>query len=125
MAVDVPTIHPRADFPAREGPKCRDIIGPRPGGWTEPAIMEWELRAESWSDWHPHVEYNFVLEGRLFVESGGVTVEARSGDLVSVPAGAVGRYWAPEYARLLAIYGPNDGRPSRPIEYRKLADEPG
>lgn len=87
--------------------------------------MEWELSGESWTDWHPHVEYNYVLDGHLFVESGGVTVEARSGDLVSVPANTQGRYWAPQYARMLAIYGPNRGEPSKAIEYRKLsADEP-
>jgi ethanolamine utilization protein EutQ (cupin superfamily) len=125
-ASDAPTLYARADLAGRDGPGCRDIIAAQPGGWTEPAIMEWELRAESWTDWHPHVEYNYVLDGQLFVESGGVTVEARSGDVVSVPAGTVGRYWAPGYARLLAIYGPNRGQPSREIDYRKLAvdDQP-
>ena len=39
--------------------------------------MEWELKGESWTDWHPHIEYNFVIDGQLFVESGGVTVEAQ------------------------------------------------
>jgi quercetin dioxygenase-like cupin family protein len=102
-------------------PRCRDIVAPQPGGWTEPAIMEWELTAESWADWHPHAEYNYVIAGTLFVESGGVTVEAHAGDLVRVPPGVAGRYWAPDYARMLAIYGPNDGRPSREIEYRRLA----
>ena len=62
-----------------------------------PALFEWELTSESWTDEHPHSEYNFVIEGQLFVESGGVTVEAHAGDVVQVPAGAVGRYWAPKY----------------------------
>ena len=26
---------------------------------------------------------------------------------MQVPAGCTGRYWAPEYARMLAVYGPN------------------
>jgi quercetin dioxygenase-like cupin family protein len=90
------------------------------GGWTEPALFEWELTAESWTDEHPHSEYNFVIEGQLFVESGGVTVEAHTGDVVRVPAGAVGRYWAPKYARLLAIYGPSNGGASRSLGYEKL-----
>ena len=61
----------------------------------------WELTAESWTDEHPHSEYNFVIEGQLFVECGGVTVEAQTGDVVRVPAGAVGRYWAPKYASII------------------------
>ena len=124
-SADAPVLHARGDLErgdaGGDAPGCRDIIAAQRDGWTEPAIMEWELKAESWTDWHPHVEYNFVIDGHLYVESGGVTVEARAGDLVSVPAGTVGRYWAPSYARLLAIYGPNPGLPSRQLEYRKLA----
>lgn len=37
-----------------------------------------------------------------------------------VPAGAAGRYWAPKYARLLAIYGPSKGELSRRLSYEKL-----
>jgi mannose-6-phosphate isomerase-like protein (cupin superfamily) len=103
-------------------PKCRVIIPPVQGGWSEPALFEWELTAESWTDEHPHSEYNFVIEGQLFAESGGVTVEAHAGDVVRVPAGAVGRYWAPKYARLLSIYGPSEGGPSRNLGYEKLTD---
>ena len=91
------------------------------GGRSEPALFEWELTAESWTDQHPHSEYNFVIEGELYVESGGVTLEARTGDVVRVPAGAVGKYWAPKYARLLAIYGPSKGGPSRTLGYEKLS----
>jgi ethanolamine utilization protein EutQ (cupin superfamily) len=83
-------------------------------------LSEWELSAESWTDQHPHSEYNFVIEGQLFVESDGVTVEAQAGDVVRVPAGAVGRYWAPTYARLLAIYGPSKGEPSKSLGYERL-----
>ena len=105
----------------RSGPKCRAIIPPAKGGWSEPALFEWELRAEAWTDEHPHSEYNFVIEGQLFVESGGVTVEAQAGDVVQVPAGAVGRYSAPRYARLLAIYGPRKGGSSRKLSDEKLS----
>lgn len=123
MAEDVnaPTKYSRGDSSGRGKPKCRTIIAPLPGGWSEPALFEWELTAESWSDEHPHSEYNFVIEGQLFVESGGVTVEAQAGDVVRVPAGAVGRYWAPTYARLLAIYGPSAGGGSRRVGYEKLS----
>jgi len=83
-------------------------------------LFEWELTAESWTDEHPHSEYNFVIEGQLLVESGGVTVEAQAGDVVRVPAGTVGTYWAPKYARLLAIYGPSRGGSSKSLGYEKL-----
>jgi quercetin dioxygenase-like cupin family protein len=119
-----PEKFPRVEFVARSGPNCRTIIPPQQGGWTEPAVFEWELRAESWTDEHPHTEYNFVIEGVLFVESEGVTVEAHAGDLVRVPAGVAGRYWAPAYARLLAIYGPSNGEPSRRLAYENLG-KPG
>jgi mannose-6-phosphate isomerase-like protein (cupin superfamily) len=119
-AAEAPTKFPKGEFVERSGPNCRTIIAPARGGWTEPAVFEWELQAESWTDEHPHTEYNYVIEGQVFVESGGVTVEGRAGDLVRVPAGVVGRYWAPTYARLLAIYGPSKGEPSRRLGYVKL-----
>ena len=114
-----PTKFSRTDLSGHDKPKCRVIKPPVPGGWSEPALFEWELTSESWTDEHPHSEYNFVIEGQLFVESGGVTVEAQTGDVVRVPAGAAGRYWAPKYARLLAIYGPSTGGPSRRLAYEK------
>ena len=106
-----PRLYP-APADAADRLACRDILPPEHADAAEPAFFEWELRADSWTDQHPHTEYNYVIEGQLFVESGGVTVEARAGDLVLVPAGAVGRYWTPTYVRLLAIYGPRaDGQP--------------
>jgi len=122
MANDAPTKFSRADLTGEDEPKCRVITPPVQRGWSEPVLFEWQLTAESWTDQHPHSEYNFVIEGRLFVESGGVTVEAQAGDVVRVPAGAVGRYWAPRYARLLAIYGPSNGEPSKSVCYEKLDD---
>jgi hypothetical protein len=110
----------RTDLSPVEEPRCRTITPPPQGGWSEPVLSEWELRAESWTDQHPHTEYTFVIEGHVFIESGGVTVEARAGDVVCVPAGVIGRYWAPAYARLLAIYGPSDGGVSRSLGYEKL-----
>lgn len=121
-AASTPTKFVRADLSGHEEPKCRTIVPPVRGSWSEPVLFEWELTAESWTDQHPHSEYNFVIEGQLFVESGGVTVEAQAGEVVRVPAGAVGKYWAPKYARLLAIYGPSDGGPSRSLGYEKLSD---
>lgn len=120
-AASAPMKVSRADTSGHDNPKCRVIMPPAPGGWSEPALFEWELTAESWTDQHPHSETNYVIEGQLFVESGGVTVEAQAGDVVRVPAGAVGKYWAPKYARLLAIYGPSDGGPSRRLGYEKLS----
>jgi mannose-6-phosphate isomerase-like protein (cupin superfamily) len=121
---EAPSKFPRTEFADRERrPKCRAIIPPAAGGWSEPVLFEWELTAESWADRHPHSEYNFVIEGQLFVESGGVTVEAHAGDVVRVPPGAAGRYWAPKYARLIAIYGPSEGEPSEHLGYEKLPSQ--
>lgn len=119
-AASAPRKFPRTDLIGDGKPRCRAIIPPPEGGWSEPALHEWELRAESWIDEHPHSEYNFVIEGLLYVECGGVTVEAQAGDVVHVPAGTAGRYWAPKYARLLAIYGPSQGGPSKALAYQKL-----
>jgi mannose-6-phosphate isomerase-like protein (cupin superfamily) len=120
-AARIPTKFPKAEVTPRGGlPNCRSIVAPAPEGWTEPALFEWELRGESWTDEHPHTEYNYVIEGQLFVAAGGVTVEAGAGDTVRVPPGAVGKYWAPVYARMLAIYGPSDGGASRKLGYEKL-----
>jgi mannose-6-phosphate isomerase-like protein (cupin superfamily) len=120
-AASIPTKFARGDLTGQDRPKCRVIMPPLKGGWSEPAMFEWELNAESWTDEHPHSEYNFVIEGQLFVESGGVTIEAQTGDVVRVPGGAVGKYWAPKYARLLAIYGPSNGDPSKTLGYQKLS----
>ena len=92
----------------------RAIYGLTSGPRNTAAFMEWELRAATWTDTHPHDEYNFVLDGELHVTSGGATVVARPGDLVRVEAGERGSYCAPVYARMLAEYDPNpDGAPSR------------
>jgi quercetin dioxygenase-like cupin family protein len=91
-----------------ERPRSHALVPPAaPGVPQQVAIMEWELRGESWTDEHPHDEFNYVLEGRLFVECDGTTEEAGTGDVVQVPAGSVGRYWAPDHARMVAVYGPN------------------
>lgn len=104
-----------------EGPKGRWFTKPLPEGWTEPVIVEWELTAEVWTDRHEHDEYAYVIEGQLFVESDGVTVELNTGDMVCVPAGAIGRYWAPKYARMLGIYSPNPkGSPTTHMSFTRL-----
>lgn len=52
-------------------------------------------------------------EGELHVSCGEDLVVARPGDLVRVPAGVEGRYFAPVHARMLAVYDHNpDGAPS-------------
>ncbi len=71
--------------------------------------MEWELAAAQWTDEHPYDEYNFVLEGELHVETNGEIAIARVGDLVRVTANSQGRYFAPQHARMLAIYDRNPG----------------
>jgi ethanolamine utilization protein EutQ (cupin superfamily) len=99
----------------------RTIIAPDPGGWSGVALMEWELTAAEWTDRHPHEEINFILDGELHVEVGDQVVIARAGDTVRVEAGSTGRYFAPAYARMLAIYGPNpDGAESDSFNYRQL-----
>lgn len=116
-----PTIWRREPLADDGGPKSRWFTRPAAEGWTQPVIMEWELTGESWTDEHAHDEYAYVLEGTLFVESGGVTVEAGVGDMVRVPAGAVGRYFAPDHARILGIYAPNpDGAPMKPLGFEKI-----
>jgi uncharacterized cupin superfamily protein len=110
-------LHAKADMP---GIRSRRMIDPA-GAWDEIALSEWELTAAGWSDQHPHTETNVVLEGELHVESGGVTVVGKAGDTMKVPAGEVGRYWAPRHARMVAIYGPNpEGRETKVLDYWEL-----
>lgn len=100
------------------GARSRWIIPPRPEGWDGFVLSEWELTAAGFSDHHPHVEVNVVVEGELHVEANGVEVVAGVGDTVHTPAGAVGRYWAPNHARMIAIYGHNpEGLPTEYLEY--------
>jgi quercetin dioxygenase-like cupin family protein len=83
------------------------IIPPRRDGWDQLALGEWELRAAGFGDCHPHDEVNYVLEGTLEVDCGGHQVVAHVGDVVRVPANEPAYYYAPEYARMIYIYGPN------------------
>jgi len=124
LSEHAPEVFPKNTFAEDRAPRCRTIIAPLKDGWPEIAMFEWELSSESWTDRHPHSEYNFVIEGHLFVQSGGVTVEARTGDVVKVPKDATGKYWTPSYARLLAIYGPSNGGASERLGYAKLKEMP-
>lgn len=99
-------------FTSVHGPRMRTrwIRPPDPAGWADVAVSEWELRAAGWSDRHPFSETNIVVAGELHVScDDGPTVIAGPGDTVVVAAGVTGRYWAPEYARMYGIYGPNPG----------------
>lgn len=101
--------------------RSRWVLEPTGETWDGFALSEWELTAAGWSDRHPHTETNIVLDGELHVESGGNVVVAVAGDTVTVPAGEVGRYWAPVHARMMAIYGPNpSGDPSEDLGYWEL-----
>jgi mannose-6-phosphate isomerase-like protein (cupin superfamily) len=118
---DAPLKYPKQPLVGDNGPGLHWITHPDPKGWTAPVLVEWELRGETWTDEHAHDEYAYVLEGRLFVESAGVTVEATTGDTVCVPGGSIGRYYAPDYARILGIYGPNPtGGGTRLLHFGKL-----
>lgn len=111
----------RTDLISKGGPRNRWFTAPSAEGWTEPVIVEWELAGELWTDQHVHDEYAYVLEGQLFVECDGVTVEAKMGDMVCVPAGSIGRYWAPTYARMLGVYGDNPtGSPTTNATFKRL-----
>jgi quercetin dioxygenase-like cupin family protein len=101
--------------------RARWIVPPTRDGWKSTAISEWELTRAGFSDRHPHDESAFVLEGELHVEVDGQTVIARAGDYVTVPASTTGRYWAPQYAKMLGIYGPNpDGLQSEYYDYWEI-----
>jgi quercetin dioxygenase-like cupin family protein len=105
------------------GLRYRWIVPPSPEGWTYAPVSEWELIKAGMSDFHPHDENAFVLEGELYVETNGQVIVARAGDYATVPAGTIGRYWAPEYARMLSVYGPNpSGTKSEYIEYWDITD---
>ena len=103
-----PQLYPAGALTAAPGrPASHHLIAPDPAGWSQIALVEWELRGQAWADTHPHDEYNYVLDGVLLVSCDGETVEVPAGSAVRVPAGGTGHYWAPEHARMLAIYGPN------------------
>ena len=103
-----------SDWP---GMRSRWIVPPRPEGWSDFVFSEWELEAATWTDLHHHDELNFVVEGELEVESEGTTVVARPGDTVIVKAGHLGRYTAHTYARMVAVYGPNPGKPDEHFSF--------
>jgi uncharacterized cupin superfamily protein len=100
---------------------CRFINADPVGKWDDFRLSEWELTACGWEDFHPHTETNFVLKGELHVESEGKTVILGPGDSARVNPGQLGRYWAPVYAHMVTIYGPNpEGLESDSFRYFEL-----
>jgi mannose-6-phosphate isomerase-like protein (cupin superfamily) len=93
---------------------------PTDEGWPDFILSEWELEGAAWTDLHHHDEVNLVVEGELHVECDGTTVVAGPGDTVRVPAGRLGRYVAPRYARMVAVYGPNPGMADDAFSYESL-----
>ncbi|MET3719252.1 MULTISPECIES: cupin domain-containing protein [unclassified Arthrobacter] len=101
--------------------RCRFINANPDGPWDDFRLSEWEMEACGWEDFHPHSETNFVVEGELYIESEGKTVVLRPGDSARVNPGQLGRYWAPVYARMVTIYGPNpDGAKSHSFRYYEI-----
>ena len=103
MPADLYRHEPLGDHPDR----CRPIIAPRPEGWDQLAMGEWQLTGTGFGDCHPHDEVSYVLAGTLEVDCDGERVVAGPGDVVRVPAGRPAYYYAPEHARMLYVYGPN------------------
>ena len=103
--------------------KGRWIVEPRSDG-HDYALSEWELSSAGFSDHPPHDEVTFVLEGELHIRVEETTVVGKPGDTITVPAGSTGHYWAPRYARMLGIYGPNpEGEPSEYLDYWEIDPE--
>lgn len=104
--------------------KARWIVAPQPEGWDDYALSEWELTSAGFADKHPHDEVTFVLDGELHIRVNEKTVVGTRGDTITVPAGSVGHYWAPKYARMLGFYGPNpDGAASENLEYWEIDED--
>ena len=101
--------------------RCRFINADPVGAWDDVILSEWELEACGWEDFHPHTETNFLMEGELHIETDGKTVILKPGDSARVNPGRTGRYWAPVYARMFTIYGPNpNGLESHSFRYFEL-----
>jgi len=88
-------------------PRHRWVNYPSPEGWIEPVLSFWELTGEAWTDHHAQIEWDYIIEGQLFLEVDGVEMEFNKGDIARIPPGKLGRYRAPVYAKMLAVYGPN------------------
>ena len=102
------TLKPNSDGRRSGCETLTDHPTDRPGAaWNDVAIHEWELEGEGWEDLHPHDETTYLLAGELVIESEGTSVTLHPGDAAVVRGGHLGRYLAPGYARMLAIYGPN------------------
>lgn len=87
-------------------------------------VGEWTLRAAAWTDRHHHDEVNYVVDGELHVSVGGTETVAGRGMVVRVPAGDRARYAAPEFARMVFVYGPStDGHAALDTAYEELGGE--
>ena len=107
-------------------PVTTHVTGAPGAAWGDVAIHEWELEGEGWEDLHPHDETTYLLAGELVIECEGTSVTLRPGDAAVVRGGHLGRYLAPGYARMLAIYGPNpSGAQSSRFRSFRLGDTAG
>lgn len=117
-------------YPGKEAPLFREewprmrshrLTPLSEGSWDDFVVSEWSLEAAAWEDFHPHPEYNYVVEGELHITVDDETVVLKAGDGATVPAGKLGRYVAPTYARMFAVYGPNpEGEESSHFKYEEL-----
>ena len=116
----------RASLAVRgDGRASRPILGAGTAAWEGVVLGEWELERAWLEDRHPHDEINYVLDGELVVSCGGAVHRLRAGDTIRVPGGSAARYEAPQYARMLFVYGPNpQGAPSAVIGSGRGAADP-
>lgn len=110
-----PKVWPRRELLAEPGSEAlpgrhlfRPIVPAPKGGWPI-AVFEWTLEQARWTDEHPHIEINTVIEGELHIEGDGFQLIAGAGESISVPANIRASYYAPVYARMVGCYGPNHG----------------
>lgn len=97
------------------------IRSSRPIATEQLVVGEWSLSSAAWTDRHQHEETNWVLEGELHVTCDGRTAIVRPGHAVIVSPGALARYEAPIFARMLYVYGPSsDGHAMTDGGYEEL-----
>jgi len=100
------------------------MIPPRRDGWTDVAVSEWDWCAPVGRTTTPTRRRTSCSTAACMSSAKASPWSQGPETRCRCPPDRAGRYWAPEYARMLAVYGPNPAaEESDLVDNRRVAGD--